>query len=79
MGTYRTRVTMIDRERKAGKHRNDDAAFPWSPFLVCSDRPMDDRIANLVLHFHIIHDRPGTPACSMSKPQGQVALTKKEE
>jgi len=70
---------MIDGERKAGKHRNEDAAFPWSPFLVCPDRPMDDRITNLVLHFHIIHDRPGTPAWSMSKPQGQVAWTNEKE
>ena len=52
---------MIDGEREAGKHGNDNAAFPWSPFLVCPDRPMDDRIANLVLHFHIIHDRPNAP------------------
>ena len=37
---------------------------------------MDDRVANLVLHFHIIHDRTSTHARSMSKPQGHVAWAK---
>ena len=77
--SHRIRVTMIDGEGEARKYGNDDAAFPRNPFLVCPDRPMNDRIANLVLHFHIIHDRPDTPAWSMSKPHGQVAWMKEKE
>jgi len=52
---------MIDGEGEARKHGNDDTAFPRSPFSVCPDRPMDDRVANLVLHLYIVYDRPGTP------------------
>jgi hypothetical protein len=47
---------MIDGKGEARKHRNDDAAFPRSPLLVCPDRPMDDRVANPILHFHITYD-----------------------
>ena len=57
--SHRTRVTMIDREGETGKQGNDDTAFPWSPFLMCPDHPMDDCIANLVLHLQVIHKRPG--------------------
>ena len=48
---------MIDGKGETGKHGDEDAAFPWGAFSVCPDRPVDDRVANPILHFHIAHDR----------------------
>lgn len=52
---------MVYEEGEARKHGNHDAAFPRGPFSVCFDCPMDDRVANPVLHFNITHGRPITP------------------
>jgi hypothetical protein len=52
---------MIDGEGETRKYGNEDAAFPWCPFSVCPDRPMNDRIADPILYFHVGHDRPVTP------------------
>ena len=67
LGTHRTRITVIDRKGEAGKHGDDDTTFPWGSFSVGSDRPMDDRIADPVLHLDISHNRTGNPTRKISK------------
>jgi len=61
VGPHRTRIAVVDGKRVARKQGDEDAAFPWFPLLACPDHPVNDRVANLVLHFHTVHDRPGIP------------------
>jgi len=51
-------VGMVDRERKSGKERDNDAAPPLSALTVCADDAVDDRITDFVFNDHVFDRRP---------------------
>ena len=57
-GAHSTGVTMIHRERKSRKKRDQNAAFPWCVIAMCANDTVDDGVPDMILDFNIVHNSP---------------------
>ena len=52
--TYRTSITLVNRERETRQQWDNNAALPRCTFSVCSNYAMNDGVSNSVLNLHLV-------------------------
>jgi hypothetical protein len=54
--THRAGITVVDRERKAGHHREYNTTLPWSILTMSSDNTMNQSVPNSIFNLDVVDD-----------------------